>query len=82
MDMDPTTYDSGPRTHPDHLEVAGVGHVSGPDQGLSALVLELPAVVAVQVDLQDLEVVVFGHADFANLHFCVFLFEKKVFLVQ
>ncbi len=72
LDMDPTTYDGRPRTHPDHLEVAGVGYVSGPDQGLSALVLELPAVVAVQVDLQDLEVVVFGHADFANLHFYVF----------
>ena len=57
-------------TYPDHFEITCFRYVSGPDQSLATFVLQLPSVITVQVNFQNVKVIVVSYTDFTNFHFC------------
>jgi len=54
--------------YPYHFEVSWVGDMPGPNKGLTLLVFQLPSVVSIQIDFQNLEVVVLSHSHLSDLH--------------
>ena len=76
------TRDIRDLAHPNHFELClclspflshrwhgrGRWRGPGPNRGVSVFVLQPPSVVPLEVDLEHLKVLVFGHPDLADLH--------------